>query len=91
MSMEAGLVEVSPESTYIAWQNQKVVVRQSSIVPGIKKSLRIQSIFERFRFEYVHRRVVVQKLLAREKLRWVVCGIAVSKRHDDRDVVSFKY
>lgn len=28
---------------------------------------------------------MVQKLLAREKLRWVVCGVAVSKRHRDKD------
>lgn len=32
-------IEVSPASTDIAWQNQEVVVGQSSIVPGVEKSL----------------------------------------------------
>jgi len=33
---------------------------------------------------------VVQKFLAREKLRWVVCGIAVSKRHYDKEDINFR-
>lgn len=90
MSMEAVLIEVSPISTDIAWQNQKVVVRQSSIVPGVKKCLCIQSIFKRFGFEYIHRCIVVQKLLAREKLPWVVCGIAVGKRHCEKGDITLK-